>query len=73
VCPACGEWVTVVGQLTLGLKLVCDHCDTNVTVVELNPVELEWADYGKDKSGMYVFSPNPVEAGATSSNLRNRR
>ncbi len=47
-CPSCEEAVTFKGLPKLGLKVQCSHCDADLEVVELSPVELDWAYYDDD-------------------------
>ncbi len=41
-CPNCGSKVPVSENAHLGDILVCETCDTEVEVVSLDPVELDW-------------------------------
>lgn len=45
ICPACGEWVSLSGQPKLGQFVTCAPCETELEVVEVDPVELDWAYY----------------------------
>lgn len=45
ICPSCGEWVTLKAQPKLGLLVTCNECETELEVVEIDPVELDWAYY----------------------------
>ena len=42
-CPDCGEQVTLTGNIRLGQEVVCPHCDAELEVVEMDPLELDWA------------------------------
>ncbi|MBN1872861.1 MAG: hypothetical protein JXA33_01415 [Anaerolineae bacterium] len=44
-CPSCEENISLHGKLELGKKIRCPHCDADLEVVGLSPVELDWADY----------------------------
>jgi alpha-aminoadipate carrier protein LysW len=43
VCPDCGEDITLRGNIRLGQEVVCRHCDAELEVVEIDPLELDWA------------------------------
>ena len=46
ICPSCGEDIKIQDNPKLGQRLLCQHCDAELEVIELDPVELDWADYG---------------------------
>ena len=50
-CPNCGSNVPVSGNAHLGDILMCETCDTEVEVVSVNPVELDWPLEGMDEYG----------------------
>ncbi|HQE93410.1 MAG TPA: hypothetical protein PLH19_11240 [Anaerolineae bacterium] len=43
VCPSCGEWVKLLDHPKIGQKVACPHCEANLEVIEVAPVELDWA------------------------------
>jgi len=43
VCPSCGETMKLSDKPRLGEKVTCPACQEMLEVVELNPVELDWA------------------------------
>ncbi|MBN1641067.1 MAG: lysine biosynthesis protein LysW [Anaerolineae bacterium] len=43
ICPDCGEEITLHGNVRLGQEVVCPHCDAELEVVEIDPLELDWA------------------------------
>jgi hypothetical protein len=43
LCPDCGERVTVRGSIRIGLEVICPHCDAVLQVIDVDPVELDWA------------------------------
>lgn len=45
ICPSCGEWVKTPEHPKIGHKLTCVHCEADLEVVEVNPVELDWTFY----------------------------
>ncbi len=49
ICPSCDKTVTLTGNPKIGQKLTCPSCKTELEVVEVNPVELDWAyEYDDD-------------------------
>lgn len=42
VCPSCGAAVSVKGTPKIGTKVTCKSCDTELEVVWLDPLELDW-------------------------------
>ena len=62
-CPECNGNVTFKRTPWLGEKVTCRHCDTDLEVVDLNPIELDWtfdqdddddfADYEYEDNGEY--------------------
>jgi lysine biosynthesis protein LysW len=43
VCPECEGEINLSGRIGLGMLVKCPHCETELQVVEVNPVELDWA------------------------------
>ncbi|MGC9398946.1 MAG: lysine biosynthesis protein LysW [Anaerolineae bacterium] len=43
VCPSCGETMRLGDKPKLGERITCPECGEVLEVVELNPVELDWA------------------------------
>ncbi len=41
-CPMCSEDTTVPKQAKLGTPVVCEHCEAELEVVSLKPLELDW-------------------------------
>lgn len=44
VCPECGSNVNVRGIPERGQRLRCRECGTELRVIGLEPLELNWAD-----------------------------
>ncbi|MEX1247498.1 MAG: hypothetical protein WEA61_03380 [Anaerolineales bacterium] len=42
VCPSCGATISVKGTPKMRMKVTCKSCDTEVEVVRLDPLELDW-------------------------------
>jgi lysine biosynthesis protein LysW len=42
ICPSCAAPVTVKGVPKIGLTVTCGSCDTELEVVWLDPLELDW-------------------------------
>ncbi len=47
-CPACDEEVKLSGKPKIGQTLTCPHCGEELQVIEVDPVELDWAYYDED-------------------------
>ena len=41
-CPDCDERIDL-KHARVGQKLFCPHCDTEVEVIAIDPLELDWA------------------------------
>jgi len=52
ICPSCGEDVKLSGRPRIGQKMTCPHCDAWLEVIEMDPVELDWA-YDEDEDWDY--------------------
>lgn len=54
-CPECDEALDF-GQTKpkIGLKLTCPYCETNLAVISLDPLKLEWdgSDFYDDEAGI---------------------
>jgi lysine biosynthesis protein LysW len=42
-CPHCEQTVNLSGESWLGKRVRCPHCGEELEVIELNPVELDFA------------------------------
>jgi lysine biosynthesis protein LysW len=42
-CPECNGKVTLKKRPRLGQVVTCRHCDTRLEVIEVMPLELDWA------------------------------
>lgn len=42
ICPSCGAQVSVKGTPKIGVHVTCKSCDTELEVVWLDPLELDW-------------------------------
>ncbi len=42
-CPDCGRKVQLWAQPQVGEEVICPHCEAELEVVALDPVELDWA------------------------------
>lgn len=43
MCPDCGQQVNVGPKPKLGQWTTCPHCNADLEVISVNPVELDWA------------------------------
>jgi lysine biosynthesis protein LysW len=41
-CPSCGATIHIKGTPKIGMHVTCKSCDTEVEVVGLDPLELDW-------------------------------
>jgi DNA-directed RNA polymerase subunit RPC12/RpoP len=48
ICPACDESIILNAEPKLEQKVRCPHCRTDLIVVEVEPVELDWDDFEDD-------------------------
>jgi alpha-aminoadipate carrier protein LysW len=51
-CPDCGDNITMRGAIRIGQDVICPHCDAELEVIEIDPIELDWAyddDDGSDE------------------------
>jgi alpha-aminoadipate carrier protein LysW len=43
-CPDCDEKITLNSKpIVVGEKLTCPHCDADLEVISVEPLELDWA------------------------------
>lgn len=42
-CPDCEEGVALGPQPRIGQRVTCTHCRTELEVIDLSPLELDWA------------------------------
>ena len=47
-CPSCGAQVSIYTKPKMGQKVKCTTCESDLEVVWLEPVELDWALEGFD-------------------------
>jgi hypothetical protein len=43
LCPDCEEGISVGPRPRIGQRVTCPHCNAELEVVEINPLELDWA------------------------------
>lgn len=43
LCPDCEEGIRFGSRARLGQRVSCPHCGADLEVVELSPLELDWA------------------------------
>ena len=48
LCPACEEYITLRSGYSMNSKIRCPHCHSDLIVVQLDPVILDWDDYDDD-------------------------
>jgi len=42
-CPDCDGRIVLNPHANLGQKLTCPHCDAELEVISVNPLEFDWA------------------------------
>jgi lysine biosynthesis protein LysW len=48
-CPDCDEEMTFNPHPRLAQKVICPHCDADLEVISVDPLELDWAyDWSED-------------------------
>jgi alpha-aminoadipate carrier protein LysW len=47
-CPECDAWVQVPGSIELWDTVICAECDTELQIISLDPLELDYADFEED-------------------------
>lgn len=58
-CPSCGAQVSLKGTPKIGTHVTCKSCDTELEVVWLDPLELDWPmdeyedELDNDDNGFY--------------------
>jgi alpha-aminoadipate carrier protein LysW len=49
ICPSCDKAVNLSGDPEIGQRITCPSCQTELEVIDVEPVELDWAyDYDDD-------------------------
>jgi lysine biosynthesis protein LysW len=48
-CPSCGAQVSIFTKPKMGQRVQCSKCESELEVVWLEPVELDWALEGYDE------------------------
>ncbi len=43
LCPDCEEGIDLGSRVRIGQRISCPHCGADLEVVEVSPVELDWA------------------------------
>jgi lysine biosynthesis protein LysW len=43
ICPSCGDDIKLSGRLKIGSEVICPRCDAELEVIDLDPIELDWA------------------------------
>ncbi len=41
-CPDCDEEITLNAKVSLGYKFNCPHCDAELEVISVDPLEVDW-------------------------------
>jgi uncharacterized paraquat-inducible protein A len=43
ICPECHERFSLAAGLRVGQRITCPHCDIDLEVLSVAPLELDWA------------------------------
>jgi lysine biosynthesis protein LysW len=43
ICPACEAQINIQGQVEMGQSVVCPQCAEDLEVIDIDPLELDWA------------------------------
>jgi len=43
LCPDCEEGIDFGSRVRIGQRVTCPHCGADLEVIELTPLELDWA------------------------------
>ncbi len=49
VCIVCHKVIDVGNHPSYGQFIICQHCDTELEIVDLNPIMLDWPMYDEDR------------------------
>jgi lysine biosynthesis protein LysW len=49
VCPSCGADVSIFTKPKMGQRVKCNSCESDLEVIWLEPVELDWVLEGYDE------------------------
>lgn len=47
-CLSCGDDISIQGNIKIGNMITCDTCDTQLEIIELNPLMVDWPYYDDD-------------------------
>ncbi len=42
-CPDCEGKISISSEAAVGQRITCPHCDTDLEVISVEPLELDWA------------------------------
>ncbi|MEW5986801.1 MAG: hypothetical protein AB1791_09220 [Chloroflexota bacterium] len=56
LCPDCEHPIDLTSHPKKGQLMVCPNCHTELEVISLNPVELDWAYYSQSEDEEWVES-----------------
>lgn len=48
LCPDCDEAINFGSRVRIGQRVTCPHCAADLEVVEISPIELDWAYEDED-------------------------
>ena len=60
LCPICDAKVSLPKKVTLGQFAICHKCTESLKVINIRPIELDWAD-GIDEDDDYEFDDSDYD------------
>jgi lysine biosynthesis protein LysW len=57
-CPECHRKVEI-DDPTLGQFITCPHCQTELEIIYLDPLQLDWIEEDEEKTGNYYSEKHP--------------
>lgn len=49
LCPDCGQKIVIGPKPKKGQWVSCPHCNADLEIISLSPLELDWAQYDDDE------------------------
>ena len=49
LCPDCGQKIVIGPKPKKGQWVSCPHCNADLEIVSISPLELDWAAYDEDE------------------------
>lgn len=59
ICPGCSEELRVRGRVRIGRRVYCPTCEEEMEVVDIDPIELDFAYESAESNGVGAFGSRP--------------